>query len=353
VRPDAVVPPLPSFDPRWLDSLEAPGGTVRLKSPFYVERDMDAATKHIVCQDGVTVSLKGSRQTGKSSLLARLYQHARDASHSVLYIDFQRIDEGQLASLDTLLRHIADLITLKQKPGQGPEPYWKLPLGPNTKLTQFLEQEVLPGLAKPIVLLMDEVDRLFSYGYRSDFFGLLRSWHNSRAIDEIWERMNLVLAFSTEANLLIDDHNQSPFNVGYRFEARDFTAAEVTAENARHGSPVRANEMGDFERLLQGHPFLVRSALYEIVSRKWDFATLLSSAHHDDGPFGDHLRRYLLMLTARPELRTAMKDVIRQGQCDTDSAFYRLRSMGLIVGHSRLQAKARCGLYSRYLQERL
>ena len=352
-RPDAVLPPLPSFDPRWLEILEAPGGSVRLKSPFYVEREMDLPTKNEVCRDGATLTLTGSRQSGKSSMLARLYQHARDAGHPVVYIDFQRLDEGQLGSLDALTHHIADLIALKQKTNQGSRPYWDLPLGPSTKLTHFLEEEVLPHLEKPIVLLMDEVDRLFAYEYRSDFFGLLRSWHNNRAFDESWNRLNLVLAISTESNLLIADHNQSPFNVGYRVDASDFTSEQMRAANDKHGSPVKPHEMSDFERLLQGQPFLVRSALYELVSRKWDFAHLLARAYDDDGPFRDHLRRYLLMLNARPDLRAAMKDVIQYGKCATDAAFYGLRAMGLVVGHSRLNTSPRCGLYSRYLGDRL
>lgn len=34
--------PLPEFDPRWLEELEAPGGAVKLRDRFYIERDADA-----------------------------------------------------------------------------------------------------------------------------------------------------------------------------------------------------------------------------------------------------------------------------------------------------------------------
>ena len=41
----AITPPLPAFDPRWLDQLDIPGGTVRLQSPFYIERKVDHLAK--------------------------------------------------------------------------------------------------------------------------------------------------------------------------------------------------------------------------------------------------------------------------------------------------------------------
>jgi len=70
---------------------------------------------------------------------------------------------------------------------------------------------------------MDEVDRLLQTAFHSDFFALLRSWHNSRAFDDRWNRLNIVMVISTEPYLLIPDANQSPFNVGL---INDFPASK-------------------------------------------------------------------------------------------------------------------------------
>jgi hypothetical protein len=354
VPAEAPAAPLPGFDPRWLDALDNAGGAVRLTSPFYMERDIDAAARRAILKDGVTVRVEGARQTGKSSLLARLFQHARDKKVPAVYIDFQNLDKRQFSDLDTLLLHLARLIAAKTKPNRQPSAYWDSELGAKDKLTEFIATEILDPLDKPLVLLFDEVDRVFQFTeYRSDFFGLIRSWHNARARDPIWQRLNLVLAYSTEARELITDENQSPFNVGEVFTTSDFGAAQVRRLNEKHGSPVKEKQMDALMKLLAGHPFLIRKALFEMVAARKDFRTLQASAYDDDGPFGDHLRYYMWWLGKRPGAQTALKEAISTGIIASDPLFQSLRSAGLVTGHSRSQVKPRCGLYAKYLGDRL
>ena len=78
----ALHPPLPAFDPRWLDRLEAPGGAVRLQSPFYIEREADEETKELILQDGVTIRVKGCRQSGKRLSVGRDYTSTRAITSS-------------------------------------------------------------------------------------------------------------------------------------------------------------------------------------------------------------------------------------------------------------------------------
>src|SRR5580658_1753707 len=346
--------PLPGFDPRWLDALDNSGGAVRITSPFYVERDIDGAACAAILKDGVTVRVEGARQTGKSSLLARLFQHARDKKLPAVYIDFQILDKRQFSDLDTLLLYLARLIATKLKPNRQPSVYWESDLGAKDKLTEFIAAEILDPLDKPLVLLFDEVDRVFQFAeYRSDFFGLIRSWHNARARDPLWQRLNLVLAYSTEARELIQDGNQSPFNVGEVYTTADFDAAQVRRLNERHGSPVKEKHMNALMKLLAGHPFLIRKALYEMAAARKDFQALLGCAYDDDGPFGDHLKYYMWWVGNRPGAQTALKDAIRTGVCASDPLFHSLRAAGLVTGHSRLHVKPRCALYAKYLGDRL
>jgi hypothetical protein len=115
---------------------------------------------------------------------------------------------------------------------------------------------------------MDEVDRVFDTNFRNDFFGMLRSWHNSRAIYSSLDTLDLVLVTSTEPYQLIDDLNQSPFNVGQIIELEDFTPEQVAELNRRHNFPFDANSLQQLLRLLGGHPYLVRKALYLVASDK-------------------------------------------------------------------------------------
>jgi hypothetical protein len=129
--------PLPDFDPRWLDNLETPGGALRSDSPFYIERDLDRRAHQVFSRQGATISIRGPRQSGKSSALGKIYAAARRHG-SALFIDFQRIDKEVLRDLGTLLRYLADMIALRLKVLNGPQASWKAPLGPKDNLTAFM-----------------------------------------------------------------------------------------------------------------------------------------------------------------------------------------------------------------------
>lgn len=351
----ALYPPAPAFDPRWLNRLEAPGGAMRLQSPFYIEREADIETKELILQDGVTIRVKGCRQSGKSSLLARLYQCGRDHQQPSLYIDFQSLDKQQFQSLDSLLLALARLIAARLKTTQSPEMYWQTPLSAKDKLSLFVIEQVLDRAATPLVFLLDEVDRVFSFAeYRDDFFSLIRYWHGQRAIEPCWDKLNIVLSYSSEAFMFITDLNQSPFNVGYEFTLEDFTRPQVEELNRRHGSPLKtAQDIDRIMDLCHGHPYLTRRALYDLVRGGATVDAVINAAANDDGPFADHLHRYLRWFRDDPDLREAMSGAIRNGSCATDEAFYRLRSAGLVRGTSRQDAKTRCGLYAHYFGRHL
>lgn len=350
-----ITPPLPAFDPRWLDQLEIPGGTVRLQSPFYIEREVNHLAKTRILEKGITLRIKGSRQMGKSSLLARLYQHGKNHGCKALYLDFQLLDKDQLRNLDTLLFSLANLMASKLLTNKLPDHYWHTKHGSKEKFTQFMVNEVLEHAVEPIVLLFDEVDRLFSCeAYRDDFFSLIRFWHNQRAIEPLWECLNIVLGYSTEAFMFITDMNLSPFNVGTDFMLEDFNYDQVEELNRRHGSPIRTvQDMSQIIEFLQGHPFLTRKALYDLVVEQLTVSNLISQALNDDGPFSDHLHRYLWWFNNHLELRTAMKSVIRAQTCISDEVFYKLRSAGLVRGTSRTDVRPRCGLYTQYFDSHL
>lgn len=350
-----LYPPTPAFDPRWLNRLEAPGGAVRLQSPFYIEREADIETKELIPQDGVTIRVKGCRQSGKSSLLARLYQCARDHQQPSLYIDFQSLDMQQFQSLDTLLLALARLIAARLKTTQSPEMYWQTPFSAKDKLSLFVTEQVLDRATTPLVLLLDEVDRVFSFAeYRDDFFSLIRYWHGQRAIEPCWDKLNIILSYSSEAFMFITDLNQSPFNVGYEFALADFDRAQVEELNRRHGSPLKtAQDMDRMMDLCHGHPYLTRKVLYDLVRQGATVDSVINNAINDDGSFADHLHRYLWWFDVHSELREAMKAAIRGESCATDEVFYQLRSAGLIRGTSRQDVIARCGLYANYFGRHL
>jgi hypothetical protein len=187
-------------------------------------------------------------------------------------------------------------------------------------------------------------------------FGLIRSWHNERALDPSgpWANLTIAIAYATEAHLFITDINQSPFNVGTRLTLEDFTPAQVSELNRRYGQPIKTDEeLTRFYRLVGGHPYLVRRGLDELVRHKIPFDTFEQQAARDEAFYGDHLRRILVLLVRDAGLTEVMRGVLNGQPCPTPESFDRLRSAGLVTGHIPEEARPRCRVYTAYLRRHL
>jgi hypothetical protein len=219
-----------------------------------------------------------------------------------------------------------------------------------------MRREVLGKVPQHVVWGLDEVDRLFTSDYRSEVFGLFRSWHNGRALDPAapWQRLTLAKAHATEAHLFITDVNQSPFNVGTRVPLEDFGPEQVAELNRRHGSPLRTeSELGRYFEMVGGHPYLVRRGLHEMADRALWLQILRRLPRRDEGPFGDHLRRILVLLAQDPGLCDVVRGVIQGRPSVTTDSLLRLRSASVMSGELAREARMRCQLYSTYLQHNL
>ena len=350
---EALHPPLPEFDPRFLEELEAPGGAVKPRDRFYVERDADARLKREIVKPGTTTTIRAARQTGKSSLLARGVHHARENGGKVVHVDLECVESDHLASPDAFLHCLAQSIVRQLRLDAAEvEKAWRGSLGPQGKLIYLMEDYILPQCDGPIVLALDEADRLLETDFYQDFFALVRSWHNNRAFDERWNKLSIVMVISTEPYLLIPDASQSPFNVGLRLYLEDFNDAQVHDLNQRHSSPVKERDFSQLIELLSGHPYLTRKALYTLVTECMTWAALVRIAPTDQGPFSDHLRHNHWLLRDKPHLREALRQVVHHNRCDDEMAFFRLLRAGLVKGSGNV-CRCRCDLYRMYFKDKL
>lgn len=105
-------------------------------------------------------------------------------------------------------------------------------------------------------------------------------------------------------------------------------------------------------KLLGGHPYLVRQALYTLLERDMTGPQLEIIADKEDGPFGNHLHYYLNLLHDDVELMDAMRRVLTTGTCPEGKAFLRLSSAGLVRRQDR-KCVCRYGLYESFFRSRL
>ncbi|MBI3423091.1 MAG: helix-turn-helix transcriptional regulator [Acidobacteria bacterium] len=336
--------------------LPPPGGALPLHSPLYLARRTDAEFNTAIARRDSIVLVKGARQVGKTSLLARGLQEARAAGAAVVLTDFQHLNAEAFATVEKLLLTLAELIADRLDLDTPPHEHWNSFLSPSSNFERYLRRQVLARLTTPLVWALDEVDRLFSFAYASEIFGLFRSWHNLRALepDGPWPRLTLALAYATEAHLFISDLNQSPFNVGTRLVLEDFTCDQIAELNERYGAPLGDEaEIARFFALLGGHPYLAQRGLYELAQHGLALTALEAQADHDEGLFGDHLRRLLVSLERDAALCAALRAWWREQTPLANAEFYRLRSAGVLAGEAATEARPRCELYARYLQPRL
>jgi tetratricopeptide (TPR) repeat protein len=343
------------------ETLEPVGGAVPLGSPFYVSRSADDEFRQAIVRGDSIVLVKGARQVGKTSLLARELQQAREAGARVILTDFQLLSEAHLVSADALFQVLGGWIAEQLELDVVPSQVWDSG-GAGLNFRRYMRREVLGRVETRLVWGLDEVDRLFSCPFASEVFGIFRSWHNERALDPAgpWSRLTLAMGYATEAHLFISDLNQSPFNVGTRLVLDDFTSEQVADLNGRYGGPLRdAKELARYYRLVGGHPYLVRRGLHEMVTRSLGgprdrpIDAFELQADREEGIFGDHLRRMLAALGRDPGLCEALRALLRGEPCPTPESFFRLRSAGVLSGEASDSARFRCEVYERYLRRHL
>jgi len=333
-------------------------GAIPIGSPYYIERLVDRRIQDLLENPGETVTIKGYRQSGKSSLLARLHARAVEAGSASCILDFQGLDADVLKTskdlFPALAQNIADGLNLDVDPGV----VWSARRGAKQNMTIFLEKHLLPLLDRPVLLLFDEADLTFRYrASREALFSTLRFWHNLRADklkEKTWQRVSLVVAHSTEPSLWIKDLDQSPFNVAHDFTLDDFDKKEVSAIDAVYGRKLKGEaEVTALMDLVGGHPYLVRLALYTMATEPCSLEALEKAAIDDDGRFTSHLSHLLNILYHDNSLLTAVRKILNDGKCDDETVFQRLWSVGLIRGETGRKVWLRYKIYERYFRKKL
>ncbi len=302
-----------------LGQLAPPVGIVPLDSEYYVVRPVDEEFRAAISRKDSIVLVKGARQMGKTSLLARGLEQARKEGRKVVVTDFQMLNTADLQSAEALFKALATSLDSDLQLNSRTLENWNSQTSPNLNFKIFIEKEILAlEPASPL------------------------------------SRLTLAIAYATEAHLFITDVNQSPFNVGTRLTLEDFTFEQVADINRRYGTPLQNNEqLTQFFQLVGGQPYLVRRGLHELVTRSIGISDFARTAGRDEGIFGDHLRRILVMLAKNPQLLEVVRAVLRGRPCPTRESFYRLRTAGIMTGDSMRDARPRCQVYANYLRHHL
>ncbi|MFN6497023.1 MAG: AAA-like domain-containing protein [Nostoc sp. DedQUE01] len=332
--------------------LEYPDGYVPLNSPFYIEQDGIESVYETLLKPSSLIRIKAPKLMGKTSLLTRLLSYAEKKQFQSVYLDLGSTDKAILTNLDKFLRwfcgRVSDELEIENKVSLA----WNTDiLGSNDNCTAYFRKHILVKINCPLILCLDEVDRLFPHReVVEDFFGMLRSWHEKGKIFDVWKQLHLVLAHSTEPYIPLDIH-QSPFNAGIPVELEEFNQQQSKELVKKHRIQDGTAVLEQLRKMVGGHPYLLRLAMYEIATGKVTLKNLLQSATTEAGIYNNHLRSLLGVLQTVPELRICLNRVVNSNVgVELDPIqIYKLHSLGLVQKQNN-HVMPRCQLYREYFR---
>lgn len=337
------------------DAPELPGGQVPLDSSFYIQRAAtEAECYKVVLQPGGLIRIKAPRRMGKTSLMSRILAQAAQRGCQTVSLSFQLADKAIFQNLDQFLQWFCANVGLGLQLPRRIDDYWDDLFGSKISCKIYFEQYLLPGAEKPLVLALDDVDRLFDYPDLADeFFGLLRTWHEEAKNRDIWKQLRMIVAHSTEVYIPLNV-NQSPFNVGLPVELKAFTLEQIQDLVQRHGLDWPQDQTQQLMDLVGGSPYLIQTALYHIWHQDVTLAELLEPTTIPVGIYSEHLQRQHWALQQNPDLATAFSKVVTAaGPIPLELVQgFKLQSLGLVQMQGNL-ASASCNLYAQYFRDRL
>ena len=237
------------------------GRTVKARKLQYVPRPADAELLDH-CQNVRPAYILHSPQMGKSSLITNAAEQLNASSHHAVLIDLSQFPlpprEAEwfhkiVRILDDNLDLTTDVLTWWEKPEVFAIP-------PHIRLTQLITEVILPELSRPLILFIDEIERMVSLPYREHFFEWLTTLYESRATNSDLYRFSFVLCGVATPSQLIPEGGPLLFQWSHRVVLSDFTLSEalLLAEGLSLPTQNAHEAIHWIYRWTNGHPYLTQ-----------------------------------------------------------------------------------------------
>lgn len=323
-------------------------------SSFYIDRPpIEARAYTELTQPGSLIRIKAPQRMGKTSLVYRLLERGRSLGMKTALLSLQQAERGVLTDLNRFLRWFCRNISRELDLEAQLDTHWDEDLGSKVSCTAFVQERVLKQLDSPLVLVLDDVERIFDYTETArEFLSLLRLWYEEGAETGVWQRLRLVVVHSTELYVPLK-LSQSPFNVGLPLYLPEFSLEQVRSLAQRYDLFARNFTMEQLERLFAlvgGHPFRMQLAFYWLY-QGLPFEQLLREAPTQIGIYDDFLRQQIPLLNQSSSLLSAFRQVVEseEGVALEAIAAYQLESLGLVKLKGNV-ATISCPLYRQYFR---
>ncbi|MDZ8110339.1 MAG: AAA-like domain-containing protein [Nostoc sp. DedQUE12a] len=311
-----------------------PDGPIPLDSHFYIERPpVERKVYREITTSGCVIRIRSPKQMGKSSLVLRLCAFAHKLGYQTVNLNCYQLNGESLTDLNKLLRHLCWKIATQLGIDPNLKEKWNEEIGYNLSSGFYLENYLLEQCQSPVVLVLNEVDRFFEYPHIcQEFFALLRSWCEEARHNPKWQKLRLVIVYSTEDYISMDI-NLSPFNIGLPIHLNDFTQPQVEDLARRYDlKSFKAKDVAKLMSLVGGHPALIQISLYYLCSQEMTLQEITEDAIANGGIYHYHLWRHWLKLQENPRLAKTYAEIVAAKQDISLNPIetYKLESLGLI-----------------------
>ena len=207
------------------------GASLPVDAPSYVRRKADEEFYQKLL-DGKFCYVLNSRQMGKSSLRVRTMQRLQKEGRICVAIDLTGIGKvTEQQWYGGIVYNLSESCQLEDKFDFDWQTWWEKyqgTLSPVQCLSLFIEKVLLANIQKPIVIFVDEIDKILSQDFSlDDFFALIRFFQNQRVDNPIFKRLTFALLGVATPSDLIKNKTQTPFNIGEAIELHGFQIEEV------------------------------------------------------------------------------------------------------------------------------
>lgn len=241
------------------------GGSLPADAPSYIERQCDRDYYELL-KAAKYCYVFNCRQMGKSSLRVRVTQKLQAEGIVCATIDPQKI--GVEVTYDqwyaSAIRSLVGELNLKERFDLRSWLREREKYSPVQRFAEFIETIVLREINTPIVIFVEEIDRLLSLKFgMDDFFGLVRSLFEDRPTKPAYNRLTFSFLGVATPTDLIQSHNVSAFNIGSAVEMTGFTLEEAMPLVQGLTSKI-ANPQTYLEAAIHwtgGQPFLIQRLL--------------------------------------------------------------------------------------------
>ena len=324
---------------------------------IYVERPpIESHCYEELLKPGALVRIKAPGLTGKTSLIARILRQLDTQGYQTVYLNLHLAETKDFTTIDTFLRWLCMSVGQRLKLQNRLDEHWdeKFDSSKNN-CTVYFEHYLLHEVNRPLILCLDEVDRVFPHPeVASEFLGLLRAWHEQAKTLDVWKRLRLMIAHSTAVYIPLNI-DESPFNVGVPIQLPEFTPAQINRLAQLHELNWTEAQTKQLMDIIGGHPYLVKESFsYLRSNRNLSLDQFLQTSVTESGIYQNHLRHLWRMIEKSSALVEALRKVIASNASVRleERQTYQLHSMGIVCLQGNNVAP-RCELYRSYFRDRI